>query len=153
MSRSTSKKKKDLKDLSLIAEDYHRPKVRMSSTTKNKKSHQGSYLIGADTGADWPLKPKWKENSNKERGALRRRWIDIILLFSPYRQNRHIRPSFQEREVRGKVRNMWASLFLLKILPLLLSVRELFLVVAIGHRENRLVHLLVWALVHFKPTR
>ena len=34
---------------------YHRPRVRIASTTKNnKKSHQGSYLIGSDT-ADWPL--------------------------------------------------------------------------------------------------
>jgi hypothetical protein len=45
----------------------------MASTTKNKKSHQGSYLIGNDT-ADWPLEPKWRgEAASKARGALRRR--------------------------------------------------------------------------------
>jgi hypothetical protein len=25
-----------------------------------KKSHQGSYMIGAEPGIDWPLEPKWK---------------------------------------------------------------------------------------------
>lgn len=25
-----------------------------------KKSHQGSYMIGAEPGVDWPLEPKWK---------------------------------------------------------------------------------------------
>lgn len=74
VSRSASKKRKDLKDLSLMADEYHKPRVRVASTTKNKRSHQGSYLIGADTGIDWPLEPKWKgETSGKGRGALRRR--------------------------------------------------------------------------------
>lgn len=42
---------------------------------RNKKSHQGSYMIGADTGADWPLEPKWKGEpaGGKLRNALRRR--------------------------------------------------------------------------------
>lgn len=60
MTRSVSKKKKEVRDLSMMAEEYHRPKMRVASTTKNKRSHQGSYLIGGDTGVDWPLEPKWK---------------------------------------------------------------------------------------------
>lgn len=54
-----------------MAEDIPRPKGRTSSTTKNKKSHQGSFMIGGN-GEDWPLEPKWKDNS-KGRGAFRRR--------------------------------------------------------------------------------
>ena len=76
MSRSNSKKRKEIKDLSmLVEENYHRPRVRIASTTKNsKKSHQGSYLIGTDSGVDWPLEPKWKgESSNKNRAPLKRR--------------------------------------------------------------------------------
>lgn len=39
-----------------------------------KKSHQGSYMIGADTGADWPLEPKYKGDvGGKIRNAMRRR--------------------------------------------------------------------------------
>ena len=57
-----------------MAEEPLRPRVRIASTTKNKKSYQGSYLIGSETGADWPLEPKWKgESTSKTRGALRRR--------------------------------------------------------------------------------
>lgn len=36
-----------MKDISLMAEEPYRPRVRIASTTKNKKSHQGSYLIGS----------------------------------------------------------------------------------------------------------
>lgn len=48
ISRSSSKQKrrKEMKDLSL-AEDMYRPRVKAVSTTKNRKSHQGSYIIGA----------------------------------------------------------------------------------------------------------
>ena len=66
MSRSNSKKKKTTsprkKDLSMI-DDYYRPKGYANSNAKNKnrKSHQGSYMIGADTAVDWPLGPKYKE--------------------------------------------------------------------------------------------
>jgi hypothetical protein len=39
-----------------------------------KKSHQGSYMIGADSGADWPLEPKYKADvGGKIRNAMRRR--------------------------------------------------------------------------------
>lgn len=73
VSRSSSKqkRKKDMKDLSL-AEDIYRPKVKAVSTTKTRKSHQGSYIIGAEP-SDWPLEPKWKEGTSKLRGALRRK--------------------------------------------------------------------------------
>ena len=62
MSRSASKKKKQSPrrpDISLAAEDVYRPKLWNNKSTKNKnrKSHQGSSMIGADTGFDWPLKP------------------------------------------------------------------------------------------------
>ncbi len=59
MSRSNSKKKKispKKRDISLV-EDYYRPKgiAYTGNKNKNRKSYQGSYLIGADTGMDWPL--------------------------------------------------------------------------------------------------
>lgn len=39
-----------------------------------KKSHQGSLMIGAEVGADWPLQPKWKpQQTSKPCGPLRRR--------------------------------------------------------------------------------
>ena len=66
MSRSNSKKKKNnsprKKDFSMV-DDYYRPKGWGNSNAKNKnrKSHHGSHMIGADTGADWPLGPKYKE--------------------------------------------------------------------------------------------
>jgi|688.fasta_scaffold629990_1 hypothetical protein len=57
-----------------MAEESYKPRVRIASTTKNKKSHQGSYLIGSDTATDWPLEPKWRgEATSKARGAIRRR--------------------------------------------------------------------------------
>ncbi len=33
-------------------------------------------MIGVDSGHDWPLEPKFKENGGKIRNALRKRWID-----------------------------------------------------------------------------
>ena len=48
----------------------------MSQKTKlnAKKSHQHSYMIGADSGHDWPLEPKYKgETGSKLRSALRKR--------------------------------------------------------------------------------
>lgn len=60
MSRSQSKKKKHYsprrRDISLV-DDLYRPKINGGTLTKqkNRKSHQGSYMIGADTGIDWPL--------------------------------------------------------------------------------------------------
>lgn len=40
-----------------------------------KKSHQGSYMIGAESGVDWPLEPKWKGEAagGKIKNAIRRR--------------------------------------------------------------------------------
>jgi hypothetical protein len=38
-----------------------------------KKSHQGSYMIGAESGVDWPLEPRYKGEGGKIRSALRRR--------------------------------------------------------------------------------
>ena len=31
-------------------------------------------MIGVDSGHDWPLEPKFKENGGKIRNALRKRW-------------------------------------------------------------------------------
>ena len=47
----------------------HKQKIGMG-----KRSHEGSYMIGAEAGVDWPLEPKWKgEGGGKIRNALRRR--------------------------------------------------------------------------------
>lgn len=57
MSRSNSKKKKNSprKNVSLV-DDYYRPKgVSSQAKNKNRRSRQGSYMIGADTAMDWPL--------------------------------------------------------------------------------------------------
>ena len=78
MSRSGSKKKKNSprkREISLM-EGLCRPKLWGNSHTKskNRKSHQGSYLIGADTATDWPLEPKYRgEPGVKLHGALRRK--------------------------------------------------------------------------------
>lgn len=63
MNKSTSKHLKSPKKTFQYDEDgQQRPK---SQSQKNKlaakKSHQGSYMIGAESGIDWPLEPKWNK--------------------------------------------------------------------------------------------
>lgn len=51
-----------------------RPRALSQKNKMNsKKSHNGSYMIGVDSGHDWPLEPKFKENGGKIRNALRKR--------------------------------------------------------------------------------
>jgi hypothetical protein len=77
MNRSSTKHPKSPKK-SYEAEEENYLRSRAHSQKQKiggaKKSHQGSYMIGADSGADWPLEPKWKgEGGGKIRNAMRRR--------------------------------------------------------------------------------
>ncbi len=78
MTRSNSKKKKSPRKTDIIFsenENNVRPRA-MSQKAKigAKKSHQHSYMIGIDSGHDWPLEPKYKaDNGGKIRNALRKR--------------------------------------------------------------------------------
>jgi hypothetical protein len=77
MTRSNSKKKKSPRKTDVIfsENDNLRPRAMSQKAKLNaKKSHQHSYMIGVDSGHDWPLEPKYKaENGGKIRNALRKR--------------------------------------------------------------------------------
>ena len=76
MSKSTSKHLKSPHKRNSDEEDYHtRPRAQSQKQRIGlaKKSHQGSYMIGAETGVDWPLEPKWKGEGGKIKNSLRRR--------------------------------------------------------------------------------
>ena len=48
--------------------------MSQKSKINAKKSHQHSYMIGIDSGHDWPLEPKYKaDNGGKIRNAFRKR--------------------------------------------------------------------------------
>lgn len=75
MSNKTKKSPTKI-DLSGVDEEYlNRPRsISQKNKIGLKKSHQGSYMIGADTGHDWPLEPKYKgEGGGKIKSAMRRR--------------------------------------------------------------------------------
>ena len=76
VNKSNSKNHKSPKKNYEIEEDsYVRARAQSQKNKIGvKKSHQGSYMIGADSGADWPLEPKWKHDAGgKIRNAMRRR--------------------------------------------------------------------------------
>jgi hypothetical protein len=53
--KSNSKKKSPKKKYEIEEDSYVRPRAQTQKNKMVKKSHQGSYMIGADSGADWPL--------------------------------------------------------------------------------------------------
>jgi hypothetical protein len=63
MNKSTSKNLKSPPKRNIEDDEYYsRPRAQSQKQKAGlaKKSHQGSYMIGAESGVDWPLEPRYK---------------------------------------------------------------------------------------------